>query len=97
MIELEKQRGHIKKTLSCIEQLDLLANVLTYKMYESENHFRKDMEQLQAERQQLLSRQDVNEDQMALALAELDKRIADHQQNHDATMTSLQNQKEVHT
>lgn len=64
-------------------------------MYESENQYRKDMEHLQAQRQQLLSRQEIKEDQLALALAELDKKINEHQNSHEAIMTSLLNQKEV--
>lgn len=64
-------------------------------MHETENHHRKQMEELQAQRQQLLASQDITEDQQAVALAELDKKISNQQNTHEATMLSMQNQKTV--
>lgn len=91
--ELEQHKVTMRRRLSSIEKLELLINVLTYKIYEIQHDFRKEMEDLQYQRQELLSRKDMTEPQIAMALAELDKKIADKQNTHEATLTSMEGQR----
>lgn len=78
-----------------LEKLNLLINVLTYKIFEAQHDYRSDMDALLKQREKLLRRTDLTKSQMALALAELDLKIADRKNMHEAAMMSLEGQRTV--
>lgn len=95
MSELEHQRNTIKKTLSLIEKLELMITVLTYKMYEHQRDYRKRMEELQAQKQQLMMRDDIEEKQRNLAIEEVDKKMADSENKLEEALAAMESQKQV--
>lgn len=95
MAELEHQRSSLKKKLSSIEKLELLISVLTYKMYEHQCDYRKNMEDLQGQKQQLMTRDDLNEEERHVAIEEVEKKIADSENKHEEAMAAMESQKQV--
>ncbi|KAF2882977.1 hypothetical protein ILUMI_23205 [Ignelater luminosus] len=93
LAELEQKKKALRQRLLSLEKLDLLINVLTYKIFEAQHDYRSDMEALHKQKEELLKRTDLTKSQMALALAELDLKIADRTNMHEAAMMSLEGQR----
>lgn len=95
LIELEHEKAVLRKRLSSLEKLNLYIDVLSYKIYEAQHDYDNDMEELRREKEELLARQDVSEEDLAAMLSEIDKRIQGRQMMHIAAKSDLETQKAV--
>lgn len=85
----------LRKRLSSLEKLNLFIDVLSYKIYEAQHDYAADMEEFRKEKEELLARKDVAEDDLNAMLSEIDKRIQDRQVLHMAAKATLETQKIV--
>lgn len=69
--------------------------MLSYKIYEAQHDYNKDMEVLRAEKEELLANRDFSNEELNAMLAEIDKRIQDRQAMHMAATASLETRKIV--
>lgn len=95
LLELEQQKAILRKRLSSLEKLNLTIDVLSYKIYEVQHDYTTDMETLREEKEELLARKDLSEEDLNALLSEVDKRIQDRQVLHIAATANLETQKTV--
>lgn len=95
LTELEQKKTGLQRRLSSIEKLDLLINVLTYKIFEAQHEFRMTMEGLIHKKQKLVKRTDIDDESIALEVAELDKEMADLKGMHESAVVNLDVQRDV--
>lgn len=81
--------------LNSPEQLDILVSNLTYKILEMQNNYNINKKSLLNERKELFNKIELSNSQLAFALAELDQRIADHDNTYEQQMLSLKGQRTV--
>lgn len=70
-------------------------DVLGYKIYEVQHDYTTDMDMLRDEKEQLLAREDIIDEDLKLLLAEIDKKIKERQALHVAATANLETQKSV--
>lgn len=85
----------INKCRSSLEKLDLLVNILTFRIYEERHHLQTALEGLIAEKQQLLKNTDVTSSQVTAQGAEIDRKMADTRWRHEQHVATLQEQLNV--
>lgn len=95
LIELEHEKAVLRKRLSSLEKLNLYIDVLSYKIYEAQHDYETDMEDLRREKEDLLAKQDLSEEDLNALLCELDKRIQERQAVHLAAKSNLETKKAV--
>lgn len=92
---MEHEKAVLRKRLSSLEKLNLCIDVLSYKIYEAQHDYDNDMEVLRKEKEELLARKDISEEDLHAMLAEIDKRIQDRQVMHMAAKAKLETNKIV--
>lgn len=85
----------MKKRLSTIEKLDLLINVLTYKIFETQYEFRQEMDATLRFKESILNKSGEPSNEDAIELAEIEKKLADCKNTHESVMASLEGQRAV--
>lgn len=90
LLELEHEKAGLRKRLSSLEKLNLYVDVLSYKLYEAEHDYVTDMEIMRNEKEELLARKDLDEDDLRAMLSEIDKRIQDRQIIHMAAKANIE-------
>ncbi|KAK4884545.1 hypothetical protein RN001_000816 [Aquatica leii] len=91
--ELEKKKQILQKKLSAIGKLDLLINVLTYKIFETQHEYRKRMEELCLEKESVLTKRDIPNAKIAITVAEIEKKMNDLRNMHEENLASLEGQR----
>ncbi|KAF5274361.1 hypothetical protein FQA39_LY07241 [Lamprigera yunnana] len=91
--ELEQEKQMLKKRLSTIEKLDLLTNILTYKIFDEQYDFRKQMDELCIQRDKLVTGSELPSTKIAFGMAEIDKKMNNLRNLHEESMTNLEGQR----
>lgn len=93
--EMETKRLNLIKELESIEQIDLLTNALTYKIYELQHSNRKKLDALTKELNNLKVRDHEPQEDTTLQIEILEKKIKEITEAHEEVIRSLEIQKSV--
>lgn len=94
--ELETRQRNLIKQLESVEQIDLLTNALTYKIYELQHAHRKKIDALERELQKIKEEQNHTDQKDTVVQIEmLEKKIQDMCESQEEALKSLTLQKAV--
>lgn len=87
-------KNDMEKNLKKIETAELVQNLLNYKMYEIQYNFMTKINEIRDERQKIEA-SGGNASQIALAVIDLDKELAECENSHNSTFQVAKEQKLV--
>ncbi|CAH0550746.1 unnamed protein product [Brassicogethes aeneus] len=93
--QIEERKKFINNRLEVISKLDLIINILKYKIYEVRYECRKNLDMLHIRKQKLRNAcfKDLTEMQVAMELEEIDNQMKEEQRNVEIQLESLKEQK----
>lgn len=78
-----------------LEKLNVLVNILLYKLYEVQLDHRKSVERLHKERSKLLLNTNMTKDDLSVLLSDIDRKQRELNDTYNLTYLSLQGQIDV--
>lgn len=92
--DLVRLKRDLEEDLLQLEKLELVLNLLNYKIYEIQYNFMTTIDGLKNRRKNIEA-SSGKESQIALALIELDKELAEHENTHDSSFQVAKEEKLV--
>lgn len=93
ILSLQQKSDDLAKRLASVQELDELIKAITWKMFDTEHEFQNAMSKLILEKRSLLDNMELKGSKVYLPLAEVDRKMADLNNAHNAIMASLEAQR----
>ncbi|KAF5280427.1 hypothetical protein FQR65_LT03236 [Abscondita terminalis] len=90
--DLENKVQNLYKKLSTLQQLDLLIDVISYKIFETQHHYKMEKDEYSSTKETLLANVESNDDNDQ-QIAELEKKIVDLTNANQESLSILEHQK----